>query len=80
MGFVESLKSGSVFHKADAFPDGSFRIRVSDSISEQCREQFHRLVDVALRDAPSEGYKVLPHRSDMDPKGRWDSAAVTLLK
>jgi hypothetical protein len=77
MGFIESLKSGSVFHKVDTFPDGSFRIRVADRISDECREEFHRLVNVALGEAEHEGYKAVPHRSAADLRGRWDSAVFT---
>jgi hypothetical protein len=74
--YLEWLRNGSPFHEVSLNPSG-FAIRPAGDATE-LREEFHKIVDEAIEKASFEGYEILPHHSDMDPRGRWDFAVITL--
>jgi hypothetical protein len=76
MSFLETLRSASKCHNVRSIPNG-FEIRTADE-SEECRGSFHVFVAEAIERASSEHYEITPHRSAIDPKGRYDSAVITL--
>lgn len=75
MSYLEWLRGGSEFHIVLPGADG-FAIRAAEQ-SEQCRERFHQIVENAIRKAYLDAFKIRPHRSPMDPNGRWDFAAIS---
>ena len=75
MSFLETLRSASKYHNVRSIPNG-FEIRAADD-SEECRHSFHALVAEAIERASNEHYEITPHRSAIDPKGRYDSAVIT---
>jgi hypothetical protein len=75
MSFLEWLRNGSDFHQVSPLPD-VFTIRAAND-SEECREHFHEIVEEAIKNASVERYKIKPHPSSMDPRGRWDFAIIT---
>ena len=70
----EELGRGSAFHRVYPTSNG-FKIAAASN-SEECLQRFHDLVADAM--AYAEGYEVQPHKSDMDPKGRYDFAEIRI--
>jgi hypothetical protein len=75
MDYLESLRSGSDFHEVSIKP-GGFTIKAAND-TEECLARFHEIVEEAIERASEEGYEILPHRSSMDSKGRFDFALIT---
>jgi hypothetical protein len=76
MRYIDWLRSGSEFHIVSLTSDG-FSIKAAEE-GEEGRECFHEIVEEARSRVVAEGCEIKPHRSSMDPKGRWDFAVITV--
>ena len=76
---LEQLIKPSRFHKAVQLAPNVFRIEPANQ-NEDCLEGFHTLVVEAIKTAPSGSYEIKAHSSDVDPKGRYDSAIITITR
>jgi len=73
---LEQLIKPSLFHKVLNRTPNAFQI-VPANRSEGCLDGFNILVEEAMKAEATSGYKIQPHKNQMDPMGRYDAATIT---